>query len=111
MLQAWSQGDESALKSLTPLVYQELRRLAHRHMGRQRHGQTLQTTALVNEAYLRLVDVSQVSWQNRAHFFAVSAQLMRYILVDFARGRQKNRQRLPRVGRVEGRHDVALRSR
>jgi len=92
MLQAWSQGDDSALKSLTPLVYQELRRLAHRYMGRQRHGQTLQTTALVNEAYLRLVDVSQVSWQNRAHFFAVSAQLMRHILVDFARGRQSQKR-------------------
>ena len=68
MLQAWSRGDESALKSLTPLVYEELRRLAHRYMGRQRHGQILQTTALVNEAYLRLVDVSQVSWQNRPTF-------------------------------------------
>src|SRR5436190_5378036 len=92
MLQAWSQGDESALKALTPLVYGELRRLAHRYMGRQRHGHTLQTTALVNEAYLRLVDVSQVSWQNRAHFFAVSAQLMRHILVDFARGRQSQKR-------------------
>jgi RNA polymerase sigma factor (TIGR02999 family) len=92
MLQAWSQGDDSALKTLTPLVYKELRRLAHRYMGRQPHGHTLQTTALVNEAYLRLVDVSQVSWQNRAHFFAVSAQLMRHILVDFARGRQSQKR-------------------
>ncbi len=71
-----------------PLVYEELRRLARRHMNRQRHGHTLQTTALVNEAYLRLIDSSQVQWQNRAHFFAVSAQLMRRILVDFARSRK-----------------------
>jgi len=71
-----------------PLVYDELRRLARRHMNRQRPGHTLQTTALVNEAYLRLIDSSQVQWQNRAHFFAVSAQLMRRILVDFARSRK-----------------------
>jgi RNA polymerase sigma-70 factor, ECF subfamily len=88
MLQAWSQGDESALRNLTPLVYDELRRLARRHLAQQRHGHTLHTSALVHEAYLRLVDVHQVSWQNRAHFFAVSAQLMRHILVDFARSRQ-----------------------
>jgi RNA polymerase sigma factor (TIGR02999 family) len=92
MLQAWSDGDESALKNITPLVYDELRRLAHRYMGRQKRGHTLQTSALVNEAYLRLVDVSQVSWQNRAHFFAVSAQLMRNILVDFARSRQSRKR-------------------
>lgn len=71
-----------------PLVYDELRRLAKRHMNRQRPGHTLQTTALVNEAYLRLIDSNQVQWQNRAHFFAVSAQLMRRILVDFARSRK-----------------------
>jgi RNA polymerase sigma factor (TIGR02999 family) len=92
MLQAWSQGDESALKALTPLVYDELRRLAHRYMGRQQHGHVLQTSALVNEAYLRLLNVDQVSWQNRAHFFAVSAQLMRNILVDFARNRQSQKR-------------------
>jgi RNA polymerase sigma factor (TIGR02999 family) len=92
MLQAWRQGDESALKALTPLVYEELRRLAHRYMGRQRHAHTLQTSAMVNEASLRLVDVSQVNWQNRAHFFAVSAQLMRHILVDFARNRQSQKR-------------------
>jgi RNA polymerase sigma factor (TIGR02999 family) len=92
MLQAWSQGDESALKALTPLVYDELRRLAHRYMGRQQHGHVLQTSALVNEAYLRLLNVDQVSWKNRAHFFAVSAQLMRNILVDFARNRQSQKR-------------------
>ena len=92
LLQAWCQGDELALKDLTPLVYDELRRLAHRYMGWQRHGHTLQTTALVNEAYVRLVYVSEVSWQNCAHFFAVSAQLMRYILVDFPRGRQSQKR-------------------
>src|SRR5437867_3495083 len=84
-LVAWSQGDQAALERLMPLVYEELRRVARRYMGRERAGHTLQTTALVNEAYLRLIDASQVEWQNRAHFFAVSAQLMRRILVDYAR--------------------------
>ncbi|MGH9768946.1 MAG: sigma-70 family RNA polymerase sigma factor [Blastocatellia bacterium] len=88
LLVAWGQGDQTALERLMPLVYEELRRLARRHMNRQRPGHTLQTTALVNEAYLRLIDSSQVQWQNRAHFFAVSAQLMRRILVDFARSRK-----------------------
>jgi RNA polymerase sigma factor (TIGR02999 family) len=87
LLLAWNQGDEAALKQLMPLVYGELHRLAHRYMNGEREGHTLQTTALVNEAYLRLVDSSRVRWQNRAHFFAVSAQLMRRILVDFARSR------------------------
>jgi len=85
LLMAWSQGEQAALEKLMPLVYQELRRVAKRYLGRERAGHTLQTTALVNEAYLRLIDVSQVEWQNRAHFFAVSAQLMRRILVDHAR--------------------------
>jgi RNA polymerase sigma factor (TIGR02999 family) len=85
LLLAWSQGDRSALEQLIPQVYEELRRLARRYMGQERAGHALQTTALVNEAYLRLIDSSQVRWQNRAHFFAVSAQLMRRILVDFAR--------------------------
>jgi RNA polymerase sigma-70 factor (ECF subfamily) len=88
LLQAWSRGDSSALKKLTPLVYKELHRLAHRYMGFENPGHTLQTTALVNEAYLRLVS-NQASWQNRAHFFAISAQLMRQILVDFARTRHQ----------------------
>ena len=87
LLVAWSNGDQEALEKLIPLVYEELHRLAHRHMRGERPGHPLQTTALVNEAYLRLVDSSNVRWQNRAHFFAVSAQLMRRILVDFARSR------------------------
>ena len=87
LLVAWSDGDESALAALAPLVHEELRRLAHRYMRGERAGHTLQTTALVNEAYLRLIDWKNVRWQNRAHFFAVSAQLMRRILVDFARSR------------------------
>src|SRR5215467_12280308 len=87
LLLAWSQGRSSALEELLPLVHNELQRLAHHYMAGQRPGHTLQTTALVNEAYLRLVDCSRVRWQNRAHFFAVSARLMRRILVDFARSR------------------------
>ena len=85
LLVAWSQGDQAAFERLMPLVYEELRRVARRYMKRERVGHTLQTTAVVNEAYLRLIDASQVQWQNRAHFFAVSAQLMRRILVDYAR--------------------------
>ena len=88
LLQAWSEGDEGALQKLMPLVYTELHRLARRYMAGERSGHTLQTSALVNEAYLRLVDVKKVNWQNRAHFFGVSAQLMRRILVDFARSRR-----------------------
>jgi RNA polymerase sigma factor (TIGR02999 family) len=87
LLLAWGQGEQAALDQLTPLVYDELHRLAHHYMGHERPGHTLQTSALVNEAYLRLIDSSHVRWQNRAHFFAVSAQLMRRILVDFARSR------------------------
>jgi len=87
LLVAWSDGDEAALEQLSPLVYEELHRLAHRYMRGERPGHTLQTTALVNEAYLRLIDWKNVRWQNRAHFFGVSAQLMRRILVDFARAR------------------------
>src|ERR1035441_7112292 len=85
LLRAWSDGDQSALEGLTPIVYDELRRLAHRYMRHERPGHSLQTTALVNEAYMRLVDYKSMQWQNRAHFFAVSAQLMRRILVDHAR--------------------------
>ena len=88
LLQAWSEGDERARDKLIPLVYDELHRLARRYMAGERPGQTLQTTALVNEAYLRLVDVKAVRWQNRAHFFGVSAELMRRILVDHARSRR-----------------------
>jgi RNA polymerase sigma factor (TIGR02999 family) len=88
LLVAWGNGDESALEHLTPLVYEELHRLAHHYMGHERGGHTLQSTALVNEAYVRLIDWKNVRWQNRAHFFGVSAQLMRRILVDFARSRK-----------------------
>ena len=87
LLLAWNGGDESALKELVPQVYQELRRLAKRQMRGEHPDHTLQTTALINEAYLRLVDLSSVQWQNRAHFFALCARLMRNILVDFARSR------------------------
>ena len=87
LLVAWSNGDESALEALTPLVYGELHRLAHHYMSNEQAGHTLQTSALVNEAYVRLIDWKNVQWQNRAHFFGVSAQLMRRILVDFARSR------------------------
>ncbi len=87
LLLAWGQGDDSALQRLIPIVQSELRRLAHHYMAGERQGHLLQTTALVNEAYLRLVDSSRVKWQNRAHFFAVSAQLMRRVLVDVARAR------------------------
>src|SRR5262249_27515960 len=87
LLKAWSQGDEGVLEELIPLVYAELRRLARRYMMRERPDHTLQVTALVNEAYLRLVDARSVQWQGRAHFFAVSAQMMRRILVDWARSR------------------------
>jgi len=87
LLHAWRQGDSGALEELIPLVYEELHRLARRYMGRENTGHTLQPTALVNEAYMRLLDARQVEWQNRAHFFAVSAQMMRRILVDFARSR------------------------
>src|SRR5712692_10224412 len=85
LLRAWSDGDQSALDKLTPIVYDELHRLARGYMKRERPGHSLQTTALVNEAYMRLVDYRRMQWQNRAHFFAVSAQLMRRILVERAR--------------------------
>jgi len=87
LLLAWSDGDQAALEKLTPLVYAELRRLAKGYMLGERPGHTLQTTALINEAYLRLIDWKNVRWQGRAHFFGVAAQLMRRILVDFARAR------------------------
>ena len=85
LLRAWGEGDRSALEKLTPIVYDELHRLARRYMKRERDGHSLQTTALVNEAYIRLVDYKRMQWHDRAHFFAVSAQLMRRILVERAR--------------------------
>jgi len=88
LLVAWGNGDQSALEHLAPLVQSELHRLAHHYMGHERAGHTLQTSALINEAYIRLIDWKNVQWQNSAHFFAVSAQLMRRVLVDFARDRQ-----------------------
>jgi RNA polymerase sigma factor (TIGR02999 family) len=87
LLQAWCNGHAEALEELMPLVYQELHRAARRHMGRENSGNTLQTTALVNEVYLRLVDFSEVTWKDRAHFFAVCSKLMRRILTDSARAR------------------------
>ncbi len=87
LLRAWGGGDPAAMDELAPLVYGELRRMAHRYLRRENPGNTLQPTALVNEAYLRLVDVDNVRWEDRAHFFAVSAQMMRRILVDAARTR------------------------
>ncbi len=87
LLKAWSGGDEGALEKLTPMVYRQLHQIARHYMGGERSGHTLQATALVNEAYLRLVDCTKVNWQDRAHFFAVSANLMRRILIDFARSR------------------------
>ena len=88
LLVAWNQGDQDALAQLTPLVYRELHRLAHRYMAGERRGHVLQTTALVNEAFIRLIDWRQVEWQSRAHFFGVAATLMRHILVQFAREQQ-----------------------
>src|SRR5271157_520025 len=87
LLKAWGSGDDKALEQLTPVVENELHRLAHRCMSRENPGHTLQTTALVNEVYLRLVDIHSVDWQDRAHFFAISARMMRRILTDFARSR------------------------
>ena len=87
LLQAWGLGDDSALERLMPLVYNELHRLAHRYMAGEQPGQTLQTTALVHEVYLRLVGANDIDWQNRAHFFGLCARLMRRILIDFARSR------------------------
>jgi RNA polymerase sigma-70 factor (ECF subfamily) len=88
LLLAWSDGDQAALDQIIPLVYGELHRLARKYMQRERVGHALQTTALINEAYVRLVDWKNVHWQNRAHFFGVAAKLMRRILVDFARSRR-----------------------
>jgi RNA polymerase sigma factor (TIGR02999 family) len=88
LLQAWSSGDESALEGLIPLIYEELHRIARRYLDRERPDHTLQTTALINEAYLRFADARRLPWQDRTHFFAIAAQMMRRILVDHARSRQ-----------------------
>jgi RNA polymerase sigma factor (TIGR02999 family) len=92
LLKAWSDGEESALEKLLPLIYAELHRAAQRYMSRERSDHTLQTTALINEAYLRLVDFQHLSWQNRAQFFGICSQLMRRILVDFARSRDSQKR-------------------
>jgi len=96
----WRDGDKAALDQLMPLVYEELRRLARGFMGRERNNHTLQTSALINEAFLKLVDQDETNWQNRAHFFAVAAQIMRHILVDHARsyGYEKRGAGAQRVG-------------
>ena len=92
LLRAWSDGEQEALDRLIPLVYNELHRLAHRYMGRERSAHTLQSTALVHEAYERLINLKDMDWKNRAHFFAVSAQVMRRILVDYARSRRYSKR-------------------
>ena len=104
LLVAWGQGDHQALEQLTPLVYKELRRLAQWHMNGERPGHTLQATALVNEAYLRLVDINRIQWQDRAHFFAMAARQMRRILIDAARkhGNQKRGGDAQKVSLAEG---------
>ena len=99
LLQQWRGGDGRVMDELLPLVYDELRRLAKRHMGSERPGHVLQATALVNEAYLRLIDIRHAQWQDRAHFFAMAARLMRRVLVDVARA-QKNRKRGGALHRV-----------
>ncbi len=115
LLVAWSDGDRAALDRLMPLVHTELRRLAHSYMSRERTGHTLQTMALVNEAYLRLVDQRNMRWENRAHFFGIAARLMRQILVEHARSRQaakrggaQIRLSLSKVDRIASRPDVNL---
>jgi len=116
LLLAWNQGDDAALEELLPIVYAELRRLARGYMARERHGHTLQPTALINELYLRLVDVRQVQWQNRAQFVAVCARLMRRVLVDAARSRGSTKrggqvQQIPfdeRLAPRAGRQDELL---
>ena len=92
LLRAWSQGDESALERLVPLVYEELHRLARRYMRQERPDHTLQATSLVNEAYLRLIEINRVEWRDRAHFLAVAAQMMRRILVESARNRRRQKR-------------------
>jgi RNA polymerase sigma-70 factor, ECF subfamily len=115
LLRAWRDGDGKALEELTPIVHQELHQIARRYLQREQPGQTLQTTALMNEAYVRLIDVNRVSWQDRAHFFAVCAQMMRRILVDAARARRrlKRGEQPLRVSfdegvLISGRQDAAL---
>lgn len=108
LLRKWSDGDTGALEQLTPVIYNELHRIAQRYMRRERDGHTLQTTALVNEAYVRLIDWKNAKWENRAHFFGVSAQLMRRILVDFARRRNKGKESPIHLVTIDQAADVAV---
>ncbi len=118
LLRAWADGDQAALPQLTPRVYSELRRIAGQYMRNERPGRTLQTTALVHEAYLKLIDIRNVDWQHRAHFFALSARIMRNILLDHARRRvaakrggampRLNLDEVPDVGSVRARELMAL---
>jgi RNA polymerase sigma-70 factor, ECF subfamily len=117
LLRAWREGDKSALDRLTPVVYQDLRRLARRHLLAERASHSLQPTALVNEAYMRLVDYRRMQWQDRAHFFAICAQLMRRILVEHARRRNQKRggairhvslEHAPAIGSAASKDVVAL---
>jgi RNA polymerase sigma factor (TIGR02999 family) len=118
LLRAWASGDQSALEQLTPRVYDELRRIAGRLMQDERPGRTIQTTALVHEAYLKLIDVANVDWQHRAHFFAISAQIMHHILLDRARRRMAakrgglagrlNLDEVPDLGSDRARELIAL---
>jgi RNA polymerase sigma-70 factor, ECF subfamily len=107
LLLKWTQGDEAALAQLMPLVYDELRRMARRYLRRERAGQTMQTTTLVHEAYLRLIDAGRVRWQDRAHFFAIAARLMRRVLVDDARKRSFQK-RGPELTRISLDHAMVL---
>ncbi len=118
LLRAWAKGDQGALEQLTPRVYEELRRIAGHFMRNERASRTIQTTALVHEAYLKLIDIDNVDWQHRAHFFAVSAQIMRRILLDQARRRvavkrggvnpRTNLDEIPDLGSGRGRELIAL---
>src|ERR1700680_231945 len=115
LLKAWSKGDQAAFDQLAPIVYAELRRLARHHMARERPDHTLQPTALVHEAYMRLADLHNLHWKNRIHFFAISAQVMRRVLVDFARSRERRKRggapqrlSLDEVVNLGAHHDAAL---
>src|SRR5438105_772817 len=116
LLQAWSDGDQNAFDKLAPVIYSELRRLARHYMARERPDHTLQPTALVHEAYMHLADLRHLHWKNRVHFFAISAQVMRRVLVDFARSRerrkrggtQRQRLSLDECVNLGERHDAAL---
>ena len=115
LLQAWGRGDRTAFDQLAPVIYTELRRLARHYMSRERPDHTLQPTALVHEAYMRLADFRSIHWKNRIHFFAISAQVMRRVLVDFARSRVRRKQRdaaqrfsLDEIVHLGGAHDTAM---